>query len=571
MARIFVQLKLRLLLNALRSSAAAKASFIVSSVFALILAVVTFAGLAALRHNGAAVDLTAALYTTFAFGWLILPLLAFGLDSTLDPATLVLYPLRTRPLMTGLLAASVTGVWPLANLIGELGITVGLAHGGLAVVTAVVATVLQVLFCITLARWVTTALAGLLRSRRGRDLAALAIIPIFGLYETFAQVVPKAIGQHHLTAASFAGVDAWLRWLPPGLAAHAVRDASTGHAGLAVARLALLLGIIVVLVALWGHSLSRALVTTDTSTQASAVRSGALPFATGLLSRRHAMTSTVAARVWVYQRRDPTSMIYWGITFVVTVAVSISSLRGHHSIVGVLISAAFGGAIIGALRGNVIALTGPPFYLDALALPGRKAMRAWFAGHDIVFAALGVPLILVVSMAIAIISGHPSNGFLAWALGLAAIGAALGLSNFCSAVFPWPAVKRPGTPTPRPADGFGGQNAASRIGALLGTGILVLPVIIAITATGSVSDGVRMPVLIAGGAVYGALLAWAGATIAGIIAQATLPDLVQLASRTEPLPSAELRRQSACQASLVLPVWTSCRLGLGTMRPAVVR
>jgi ABC-2 type transport system permease protein len=204
-AGILVQLKLRLVLNALRSNTAAKTSFIVSSVFALILAIATFAGLAALRHNGAAVDLTAVVYTTFAFGWLILPLLVFGLDSTLDPATLTLYPLRTGPLMTGLLAASATGAWPLANLIGELGITVGLAHGALAVVIAVVATVLQVLFCIALARCVTTALAGLLRSRRGRDLAALAIIPIFGLYETFAQVVPKAIGQHQLTAASLAG------------------------------------------------------------------------------------------------------------------------------------------------------------------------------------------------------------------------------------------------------------------------------------------------------------------------------------------------------------------------------
>jgi ABC-2 type transport system permease protein len=538
-ARILVQLKLRLLLNALRSSRAGRVSFILSSGFALIVAIATFAGLAALRHNGAAVDLTAVLYTTFAFGWLTLPLLVFGLDSTLDPAVLAQYPLRTRPLIIGLLAASATGAWPLANLIGELGITVGLAHGALAVVIAVIAAVLQVLFCITLARCVTTALAGLLRSRRGRDLAALAIIPIFGLYETFAQVVPKAIGQHQLTAASFAGIDAWLRWLPPGLAAHAVQDASTGHAGLAVARLALLLAVIAVLVALWGRSLSRALVTADSSTQASAVRSGALPFATGLFGRRQSVTSTVAARVWVYQRRDPTSMIYWGLTFVVMVVVSINSLRGHSSdpVVGVLLSAGIGAALTGAMHGNVIALTGPPFYLDALALPGRKAMRAWFAGQDIVFAALGVPLILVVPMAIAIISRHPANGFLAWALGLAAIGAALGVSNFCSATFPWPAVKRPGNPTPRPADGFGGQNAASRIGTLLGTGILVVPVIIAIIATGSVSDGIRMPVLIAGGAVYGALLAWAGATIAGTIAQATLPELFQLASRTELLSS----------------------------------
>jgi len=552
-ARILVQLKLRLLLNALRSNTAAKTSFIFSSVFALIFAVATFAGLAALRHNGAAVDLTAVVYTTFAFGWLTLPLLVFGLDSTLDPATLALYPLRTRPLMTGLLAASATGAWPLANLIGALGITVGIAHGALAVVIAVVAAVLQLLFCITLARWVTTALAGLLRSRRGRDLAALAIIPIFALYEIFAQVVPRAVGKHQLTAASFAGVDAWLRWLPPGLAAHAVQDASTGHAGLAVARLALLLGVIVLLVVLWARSLNRALVTADTSTQSSAVRSAALPFGTGLLRRRQSLTSTIAARVLVYQRRDPASMIYWGLTFVVMAAVSISSLRGHRAdpLAGVLLSAGIGAALIGAMHSNVIALTGPPFYLDVLAVPGRKAMRAWFAGHDVVYAALGVPLILVVPMAIAVITGHPSNGFLAWALGLAAIGAALGVSNFCSAAFAWPAVKRPGTPTPRPADGFGGQNAASRIGTLFGTGILVTPAIVAIIATGSVSDAIRMPVLIAGGATYGALLAWAGATIAGILAQAQLPELFHLASRTELLPAST--RATTSRPRAVLP------------------
>jgi ABC-2 type transport system permease protein len=533
-ARILVQLKLRLLLNATRSSTGAKVSFIFSSVFALILAIGTFAALASLRNNGAAVDLTATIFTTFAFGWLILPLIAFGLDSTLDPAVIAQYPLRTRPLMIGLLAASATGAWPLANLIGMLGIVVGLAHGALAVVIAVIAAVLQVLFCITLARCVTTAMAGLMRSRRGRDLAALAVIPIFGLYETFGQVVPRAVGNHELTAASFAGVDAWLRWLPPGLAAHAVQDASTGHAALAVARLAILLGVIAVLFALWGRALSHALVTADTSTQASAVRSGALPFATGLVRRRQSLTSTIAARVFVYQRRDPSALIYWGITVVIMIVVSISALRGQKAnpVVGVLLSAALGGAFTGVLHDNVIALTGPPFYLDALALPGRKAMRAWFAGQDIVFAALGVPLILVVPMAVAIISGHPANGFLAWALGLAAIGAALAISNVFSAALPWPAVRRPGNPTPRAADGYAGYTVASRLGTLIGTGILVAPVIVAIGTTGSVADATRMPVLIAGGAVYGALLAWAGATIAGNIAQGKLPELFQLASRT---------------------------------------
>src|SRR6202043_69469 len=151
--------------------------------------------------------LTSFIFTVFAFGWLILPLLAFGLDSTLDPATVALYPLRTRPLATGLLAASATGAWPLANVIGLLGVTVGLARGPLGLLVAVVAVLLQVLFCITLARFVTTGLAGLLRARRGKDLAAFLIIPIFALYETFAQVVPRLAAEGKITTRTFEGID----------------------------------------------------------------------------------------------------------------------------------------------------------------------------------------------------------------------------------------------------------------------------------------------------------------------------------------------------------------------------
>ena len=220
MARLLVQLKLRLLTNALRSSTGAKVSFITSMVFAVLVAIGTFVILASLRGQSAAVDQTAAVFAVFAFAWLIVPLLAFGLDGTLDPATLALYPMRTRPLAVGLLAASATGAWPLANLLGLLGVTTGLASGAFGILVAVVAVLLQVLFCITLARFVITAMAGLLRSRRGRDLAVLLVIPIFALYEAFAQVVPRAAAEGKITAETFAGIDKWLRWLPPGLAAH---------------------------------------------------------------------------------------------------------------------------------------------------------------------------------------------------------------------------------------------------------------------------------------------------------------------------------------------------------------
>src|SRR6202044_3500017 len=102
MARLLVALKLRLLRNALHSSPAVKVSFLVSTIFAVLTAVGTFVILALLRGQTASVDVTAVIFTVFAFGWLILPIFAFGLDSTLDPATLALYPLRLRPLAVGL-------------------------------------------------------------------------------------------------------------------------------------------------------------------------------------------------------------------------------------------------------------------------------------------------------------------------------------------------------------------------------------------------------------------------------------------------------------------------------------
>jgi hypothetical protein len=145
------QLKLRLLTNALRSSTGAKVSFITSLVFAVLLAIGTFVILAALRGQTAAVAQTAAVFTVFAFGWLILPLFSFGLDGTLDPATLALYPLRTRPLAVGLLAASATGAWPLANVLGLLGVTIGLAHGILGELVAVLA--VRCCRCCSASRW----------------------------------------------------------------------------------------------------------------------------------------------------------------------------------------------------------------------------------------------------------------------------------------------------------------------------------------------------------------------------------------------------------------------------------
>ena len=527
MARLLVQLKLRLLRNALRASAGTKAAFIASSVAALLVAAGVFVTLARLHGNSAAVDLTTVIFTAFAFGWLIVPLVAFGLDGTLDPATLALFPLRLRPLAVGLLAASATGVWPLANVIGLLGVTVGLARGAAGLLVAVLAVLLQVLFCIVLARFVTTGLAGLLRSRRGRDLAALLILPIFALYEAFVQIVPRLTAEGKLTAASFAGVDSWLRWTPPGLAAHAILDASDGHPASAVARLALLAAVIVVLGWLWVVSLSRALVTVDTTTQAAAVRGTALPFA------RYGLRGAVLARFLIYQRREPGSLIYWGIIAVIMAASSVSTIRRPTYMFALLFSAVLGAAFVGSFHANSIGMTGPGFGLEAMALAGRRALRAYFSGQDIAFGMIAVPLLVAVSFALAAVAGHPADGFLAAAVDLAGIGAGLGLASIFSAILAYPTEKRAGSPTPRATSGYTGRSVGATLATLCGVAVLVLPVLLGAALTGSDPAAVRMPVLVACGAAYGFGLAWTGVLVAARAAEQRLPELYQIAVRSK--------------------------------------
>jgi ABC-2 type transport system permease protein len=525
MARLLVQLKLRLVVNALRASTGAKIAFVLSTTLAALVAGGVFYLLAILPGGIAGADLTTVIFCFFGLAWLVLPILVFSLDSTLDPATLALYPIRTRPLAVGLLAASATGAWPAATLIALLGVTIGLARGALGVLIALLAVVLQVLFCVTLARLVTTALAGVLRSRRGKDFAALLFIPIFAVYEGFFQIVPKLASEGALTASSFGGVDKWLRWLPPGLAVHAIYDASSGRPGTALLRLAVLAGTIVVLGAAWIASLRRALVTTDNSTQ-SAVRGAALPFA------RYGLRGTVAARYWLYQRREPYSLIYWGITAVIMAVVAFRLVLSPDWLGGLLACGAAGGAFTGAFHSNAIGWSGPGFGLEATALNGRRALRAYFSGQNIALGVIAVPLVTAVCFGMAVVAKHPMDGFLAMAVGLAAIGAGLALANNFTVAMAYPVEKRSGTPMPRATTGHNGEAAGSQILTLLGVGLAVTPVIVAALLTQSVPAAIRMPVLVLGAAAYGLALAWGGVRGAAIAAEDKLPELAQIAGQS---------------------------------------
>jgi ABC-2 type transport system permease protein len=347
---------------------------------------------------------------------------------------------------------------------------IGLARGPLGLLVAVVAVVLQVLFCIALARLVTTSMARMLRSRRGKELAVFLVIPIFALIELLGQVIPNAAAHGGITAASFAGVDASLRWLPPGLAAHAIQDASHGHPGTALARLALLAAIIIVLGWGWIGSLSRALVTADTSTGSSQLRGTALPLA------RYGLRGAVAARFWIYQRREPISLVFWAMTAIIMAVASASTILGPHQHPGIVIaSAVLGAGFVGYFHANSVGLTGPPFVIEALALTSGRSLRTYFSGQNIALSVISVPLLAAMCFGLAAGVRQPAEGVSAAAVALAGLGAALGLSNILTVTLAYPMATRTGSPMRQAAPGYASYTFGGILATLADVAIAVTP------------------------------------------------------------------------------------------------
>jgi ABC-2 type transport system permease protein len=294
-----------------------------------------------------------------------------------------------------------------------------------------------------------------------------------------------------------------------------------------VARLALLAAVIVALGWLWIRSLSRALVTVDTSTRSSQVRHAALPLA------RYGLLGAVTARFWIYQRREPTSLVYWVITAVIMVVVSISSIVGHQRHPGIVIaSAVFGAAFVGYFHANTVGFTGPPFVTEALALTSRRSLTAYFLGQDIALSVIAAPLLTAMCFALAAAVRHPAEGVTATAVALAGLGAALCLSNIFTAVLPYPMALRTGSPMRQAAQGYTSYALGGVLGSLGGVAVLVTPVIVAGVLTSGDQPAIRIPVLLVCSAAYGVALAWAGIRVAALAAAGRIPELSQIAVRS---------------------------------------
>ena len=299
----FVRLKLKLVRNRLgRSSAWGVVGFVLVWMTALGAAI---GGAALMVAGGRLLEppdaIPTLVFTAVSLGWIIGPVLAASFDDMLDPRRFELLPLSRTELGIGLTAAGLIGPGGVATAIGILLGTIGGFSGFASFVPIAAAAVLEILLSVVTARFVLAALADVLRARRAREIlgvvvALMAAIPgIFsGLINTGAIRVDANVEQ----------VADWAAWLPPGalgrsVVAFANGDWLLGLGGLsygAAALAAVTLG--------YGWALNRLQVVADSGAEIKRVKATGMVLRPVRLHLPAGPVGAVAAKEFVYLRRD---------------------------------------------------------------------------------------------------------------------------------------------------------------------------------------------------------------------------------------------------------------------------
>ena len=418
--------------------------------------------------------------------WTLVPLLAFGVDDTLDPRLFATLPRRARELQPGMFAASVISLPSLFTVAG-LGIAVVceaiwmLGSGAVTLgwgITGLVAllpmTIAMYVTCLLLPRAIAAQSATGSGSRRMRELKQILslvgfIAAMYGM-SLFMQSLGDGTDVARVAAVSRTAVDV-LAWTPFGAAVSAPLDLATGHVLPALAKIAIALATIAVLWLWWRRSIGLAL--------RSALLGDAASGATKVTAlvprfmRSNALGASVgrSLRYWRRDSRYLGAILIMPIMLVFFVAMGL--MNQHTSfmpILGLVLVTAMSGVSLA----NELGFDGPAGWVTLTAgLDGRTNLLA----RVIAMATFAVPFVLVASIALPLILGQ---GRLIPVLVPGCLGAMLGawgVSILLATLVPYPAPAPGANPMKQRSGGSANAMIAS-FGAMFGLWVPQIPALI---------------------------------------------------------------------------------------------
>ncbi|WP_026818044.1 hypothetical protein [Arthrobacter castelli] len=295
-----VRLKVQLLFNSLRRSTWQLVGVIIGGLYGLGVMTGVVAGLVALSFADVELARTVVVLggSALFLGWMVIPLVAGGVDMTLDPARFVTFAVPMNKLLAGMMLAGLVGVPGFITLLAALATVGTWWQRPVSLVAALVCAVIAVFTCIVLSRLVTSATTSLASSRRFKDVSGIiAFIPLILLGPIMGTV---ATGLEN--AQSFLPeLAAALSWTPLGAVWSVPADLALGSYGSAALKFLIAAATLALLAWLWKLALASALVTPAHSA-VTRKQAGDL----GFFARFPANpTGAVAARALTYWIRDP--------------------------------------------------------------------------------------------------------------------------------------------------------------------------------------------------------------------------------------------------------------------------
>lgn len=452
--------------------------------------------------------------------WILLPLLQVNTNEGLDLSKLSQFPLTRGELMTSLIFSTLLDIPTLGLFFMLAAVVAGWSSSSGLTLFTLLAVFIFYVQLIAISQLILALLQPLLQSRRFRDFSVLLVVMLgFSLY--LGQFALRGIFNAAFTDnLSHAAYSPFLQWLPPGMAARAIQQASSGNWGLAFVWLAALLVISVLILYLWQLLVQRGMTqvaeansqarsarrqritrvgatSTPTTLPDETARAGTSPTSTTLSSGTRlaiilpTQVVDIAVKDLKYYWRDPQmkALLIRSLFSVVALTVAIAFPQLSQSRTDTYRSI-----------GHWVELAIPNFTLFSLFVLSYNALgferqslttlflfpippRYILWGKNLVVFLLGAVEVLVLAIVVAAFSGAWELIIPSLAIGIAGMGIITAIGNFTAVFFPHRARLA--------ARGFGSSRSGmsteegclqtvTSLGALLITVLLLLPAIVSI-------------------------------------------------------------------------------------------
>lgn len=455
-------------------------------------------------------------------GWLIIPVLASGLDMTLEPARFVTFAIPEKSMLVGLALASFIGIPGIITLIVSVGTAVAWWQSPAIALVAVPCGILAALTCILASRAITAASTSLASSRRFKDVSGILLViplilmgPIIGTISAgmrnFSEFLPV--------------LGATVAWTPLGAIWAVPADLASGHWGSAGAKFLIALATMAVLAWIWKTSLARALVTPAFA--GSLKRTGGK---LGFFARFPGTpTGAVAARSLTYWIRDPRYSASLVIApLLPLIFVFVAGQNGDLATMGNVVgfAASFAAFMVAWSISSDISYDNTAF---ALHLATGVSGRADRTGRVIAAGLLALSLGVVYASVGAALADNWSSWPAMIGLVLVAAGAGLGLASVFSSRFTMN-VPLPGESPLKSKPGNNFFSALIQLAGFAGAAILTVPVVALVVIGAVVNQPVFSWLALAGGIVLGCAYLLLGIRLGAAQYERRAPELLQAVS-----------------------------------------